>query len=218
MDTMAKNEIIITDPKQPFLKDENNKPEKHNHQYYRLLWHERPPNQKKIPQYWQWIQVRKKEKNLRYDPPKRIETIYDWYHRWNWQDWETEQIHREINKDTKNKITNSTNYVLKKISDETVFFMDFLNLIKKEMEKGFKNFDINNPHTSKIIIQLVTLYSNILRLQAGLPCDVNESYNIVRSLANENAQSTSSSFVEMLEESKKYFIEYGAKEEDDSKD
>ena len=211
---MSKQEILITDPKQPFLKDEKDKQEKANHKYYRLLWHERPRHQKQIPQYWTWIQQQKQENKLQHEPPKQISTIYDWYHRWNWQEWETEEITKEINTTTKNKLTSNANYTLNKISDETIFLTEFLQTIQEEIQKGFKQYDINNPKTTKNNIQLVTLYTQILKLLSGIHTDINDSYQIVRTLANETTQSNSSTFVKMLEESKQYFIENGAKQDD----
>jgi len=211
---MSEQEILIIDPKQSFLRDKNNKEESHEHRYYRLLWHERPRNQKQIKQYWTWIQKQKDNSNLQYEPPKKISTIYNWYHRWNWQEWEAEEITKEINTTTKNKLTSNANYTLNKVSDETIFLTEFLQTIQQEIQKGFKQYDVNNPTTTKNNIKLVTLYTQILKLLSGIHTDINDSYQIVRTLANETTQSNSSTFVKMLEESKQYFIENGAKQDD----
>lgn len=215
---MPKRQILIIDPKQPSLKDKNNKQENAKQKYYRLLWHDRPRHHKQIPEYWTWIQTQLQEDTLQHEPPKQISTIYDWYHRWDWQEWEAQEITKEINTTTKNKLTSNANYTLNKVSDETIFLSEFLTILQQEMTKGFKQFDINNPRSSKTNIQLVTLYTQVLKLLSGIHTDINESYQLVRTMANESTQSNSSTFVKMLEESKKYFIENGAKEDDDAEE
>ena len=135
--------------------------------------------------------------------------IYEYYHRFEWETWKDKELAKEINTTTKKNIVEGINTTLNNVNDGMIWLSKFQTNIQEQTSLAFLNFDRTDFQSSKVAIQLVQLQKDVLKLLAGLPVDIEETYHIIHNLqSDKDSFNPTSNFAKMLNDCEERFKEY----------
>lgn len=90
-----------------------------------------------------------------------------------------------------------------------IWLSEFQTTIQEQTALAFLNFDRTDFQSSKVAIQLVQLQKDVLKLLAGLPVDIEETYHIIHNLqSDKDSFNPTSNFAKMLNDCEERFKEY----------
>ena len=189
------------------MKDETGKEETHPQRYWRILWSQRPTYAKEIPIFYKYLQSKEKKKELQYKLVK-IQAIYSYRNRFNWEEWWQQEIMKNLDNKTLRKTTDTHFTLLNFAEDETTWFSEFMKAIKSILTTEYSPESWKSADTKEatIKIQLLRAYKECLKFINTSSPDIDETYNVLSSLRQSiEGDDSMSNFERMLKKAEKEF-------------